>query len=552
MDYKMIKTLVNMPKLLEVYGVTLDKSGRCKCPIHGGDNKTAFSVSNDMQTWKCHTKCDAGGDIFTFIEKKEGVSNVEARKWITDQFGLTEDEKPVIKKPKPEVASRTSHIYRDKDGEEIYRVNRVDFRDGTKQCYQECNGKNTLPPEVRTLYNYDKVYGCTDYVYVCEGEKTADELDACGLTATTNPLGSKNWDETYAKLLDGMKVVVMPDADVHGEEWRDKVLSTLEGVAESVRVVNIPDKFVAKHPEYTGHDFADMVEAYGHDKCKEWLDEQVESAKVLVNGLDMSILGRPIDGFRELQRKAKAGITTEVFNFNEWLPSMDLVVNQGDLVVIMAGTGVGKTRVLHNLPYHIKSINYAMFDLELSFNTLCERYGAMTNGISVRGFKERMLHGFGLEEPKVDNVFIQKIEKLTVDKIRERVDRIEQLSQQKVHAVGVDYIGLMGGVGSLYEKTSTNVEEFKAYVSDTGRVGLLTTQITRPENKDSGYYDCPNPFSAKNSGSIENSAQELLAFWRPTDDKRQMKCKCWKYTHGEFPFHDIDLWANDLRIEEAI
>lgn len=550
MDYQAIKQLVNMRRLLLTYGVEPDKTGRCACPIHGGDNKTAFSISNDLQTWKCHTKCDCGGDIFTFIEKKEGCSNPQAKVFIMERFGLSDAPEREAPKPTAQEKSRNVYIYRDKDGQEIYRINRVNYADGSKKCFPEYKGQRTLPKEVRTLYNFDKVYGSEDFIIICEGEKTADALIECGFVATTNPLGSGNWEASYGDLLSGKKVVLMPDADEHGEKWRDIVLASLIGKVEQVQIINIPVKFIEKHPEYTGHDFADMVETYNHEKATEWLVKKIETEKVLPKGVDTSMLGMPLDGFRELQRMAAAGIRTDVFNFNKWLPTLDLEINEGDLVVLIAATGVGKTRLLHNVPYRINHINYAMFDLELSYKTLCERYGAMVNGISVRALKEKMRFGLALTEPNIDNVFIQKCEGLTIDKIKERVDMIEQITQKKIHAVSVDYIGLMGGIGSLYEKTSTNVEAFKAYVSATNRVGFLTSQITRPEDKKDGMYECPNPFSAKNSGSIENSAQALLAFWKPSDERTAMKCRCWKYTHGDFCYRDINLRADDLVILE--
>lgn len=35
------------------------------CPIHGGDNPSAFSIDDDKGVWKCFTQCGEGGDIFT-------------------------------------------------------------------------------------------------------------------------------------------------------------------------------------------------------------------------------------------------------------------------------------------------------------------------------------------------------------------------------------------------------------------------------------------------------------------------------------------------------
>ena len=62
----------------------------------------------------------------------------------------------------------------------------------------------------------------------------------------------------------------------------------------------------------------------------------------------------------------------------------------------------------------------------------------------------------------------------------------------------------------------------------------------------------PVPVQRKNSGSIENSAQELIGIWRPTDDKREMKARCLKYTHGEYYGGDVELLANDLHIREVV
>jgi 5S rRNA maturation endonuclease (ribonuclease M5) len=554
MDYKEIKELVDMPKLLGRLGYQLDKNKRCACPIHGGDNKTAFSVSNDGQSWTCHTKCNCGGGIFQFIEKLEGVSVDQAKIRIQEMFALS-DDRPIIKaKAEPEkekvVVGKTVYVYRDDNGEEIFRVNRVDYADGRKDCFQECNGSRTLPANVRTLYNRHLMAKEPDaYVFLCEGEKTADALVSVGVIATTNPLGSKSWKPEYADLLKNRKVVLMPDADEHGETWRDEVLKSLRGKVEKVQIISMPEKFIREHPEFTGHDFADYLKINkdtAEDDLMAWLDASDEMPR----GIDAKILGRPADGFRELSKRAKLGISNDVFNLRQWLPTFDLVIKKGDMLVLMANTSVGKTRLLHNMPYFIRHVNYAMFDLELSFETLCERYAAMQNGLSVREFEEKIMAGFEMQSPQVDNVYIQKIAKLTVTKIRERVEELELLTGKEIHCVGVDYIGLMTGTGSKYESTSDNVEEFKAYISEVGKVGILTTQVARPTDKENGMYQCPSPFSAKNSGSIECSAQELIGFWKDEHEKNRIWARCLKYTHGEYPYQDVALHADNLEIRE--
>lgn len=51
-----------------------EKSGgrySCACPLHGGDNETAFSIYFDKGRWKwhCFTGNCGGGDVITFVEK---------------------------------------------------------------------------------------------------------------------------------------------------------------------------------------------------------------------------------------------------------------------------------------------------------------------------------------------------------------------------------------------------------------------------------------------------------------------------------------------------
>jgi hypothetical protein len=63
-------------------------------------------------------------------------------------------------------------------------------------------------------------------------------------------------------------------------------------------------------------------------------------------------------------------------------------------------------------------------------------------------------------------------------------------------------------------------------------------------------YICPSPFSAKNSGSIENSAQVLFGFWKDKYNSDRLWAKCLKYSHGDYNQEDIALDAKDLIITE--
>lgn len=60
---------------------------RGACPLHGGDNPTSLAVNTEKQVWHCHA-CQAGGDVFTWIEKLHNVNFVEALKLLAERAGV--------------------------------------------------------------------------------------------------------------------------------------------------------------------------------------------------------------------------------------------------------------------------------------------------------------------------------------------------------------------------------------------------------------------------------------------------------------------------------
>ena len=84
-----IKDAVNIVDLIGE-SVRLERKGRNYgglCPFH--DEKTpSFIVSPDRQTWHCFG-CGKGGDVFTFIMEKEGLSFPEALEELARRAGIT-------------------------------------------------------------------------------------------------------------------------------------------------------------------------------------------------------------------------------------------------------------------------------------------------------------------------------------------------------------------------------------------------------------------------------------------------------------------------------
>ena len=81
--------------------VSLRKSGRSYagfCPFHANTRTPAFYVFPETQTWHCFGACAEGGDLFSFMMKREGWDFKEALKHLAGRAGVTlQEQKPVDK-----------------------------------------------------------------------------------------------------------------------------------------------------------------------------------------------------------------------------------------------------------------------------------------------------------------------------------------------------------------------------------------------------------------------------------------------------------------------
>ena len=77
----LIESIKAKVDLVEEIGlvVPLQKSGKAfkgNCPFHN-ERTPSFFVFVESQTWRCFG-CHEGGDIFTFVEKQQGIEFREA------------------------------------------------------------------------------------------------------------------------------------------------------------------------------------------------------------------------------------------------------------------------------------------------------------------------------------------------------------------------------------------------------------------------------------------------------------------------------------------
>ena len=79
----------DLVELVEAAGVQLQRRGQNLvglCPFHQ-QQTPSFSVSPSRGKWKCFG-CDAGGDVFAFVQRAEGMKFPEAVRHVAARFGV--------------------------------------------------------------------------------------------------------------------------------------------------------------------------------------------------------------------------------------------------------------------------------------------------------------------------------------------------------------------------------------------------------------------------------------------------------------------------------
>lgn len=224
---------------------------RGRCPIHQGTGDN-FAVEMDSGRWFCHSQCGRGGDILSLEMELSGTSFPQAKAEVIRMVGRTA-ESPFRggKTGQGSVGgwqTTRQYLYEDEQGRPVLRVTRRERGAGKtweKTFYQESwNGSKwigSVQGVRRVPYRLGQVLKANT-VYLVEGEKDVETLEALGVAATCNPGGSGSttlyaeWTGIFA----GKDIIVLPDNDAPGRRHAAGVAGILGGAAASVRVVELP------------------------------------------------------------------------------------------------------------------------------------------------------------------------------------------------------------------------------------------------------------------------------------------------------------------------
>ena len=170
-----IKQRLDIVDVLSEY-VPLEKAGRnfkALCPFHS-EKTPSFFVSPERQSWRCFG-CGAGGDIFSFIRRKEGVDFGEALRILARKAGISLAQKG-------EKAEKTERLYQVNEaaaGYYHYLLLNGAAAQGTRSYLKKRAISGETIKEFQLGYSLDSWDGVKQYLMAMGISE--DELIACGL-----------------------------------------------------------------------------------------------------------------------------------------------------------------------------------------------------------------------------------------------------------------------------------------------------------------------------------------------------------------------------------
>jgi hypothetical protein len=240
----------------------------CPVPSHGqgnGDKHPSLSITmsdDGNPLFKCHGGCDQH-TVFSTI-KEMGLLPA-----LPDRPDYLDSIKPM--KPIPLISTPVLEHewhYTDEDGISLFIKQRFKTFDSKGKTYKTLR---VMPDGTRVgklgdcrivpykLPDLQQATAAGRVVYITEGEKAADALGSLGVVATTSHAGAGNWSPELNQYFAGANVVVVPDNDLAGWQYAQKVVEALITTAKSVRVLDLPHLGLKE-------DAYEWVHQYGQDR----------------------------------------------------------------------------------------------------------------------------------------------------------------------------------------------------------------------------------------------------------------------------------------------
>jgi hypothetical protein len=307
------------------------------CPAHN-DQKQSLSVKETGS--KILLKCFAGCDTQAIVS----ALGVELK----DLFTEPKPVKNAINFQSKKIAAVYDYV--DEAGEILYQNVRFEpknFRQRRPDCSggydYSLNGTRRVPYRLPELI--EAVSNEAD-IYLCEGEKDADNLRTLGFAATS----FKNWKSEFNQYLKDSHVCLIQDHDKSGIRQANDVCKLLFGSVASLKTLD----FYAYEPlpEKHGKDFSDWLESEKQNGLS--LDDITERLCILT---DNAIVWQPdeqtnidAEDFEEAADSVKVGCTFGELQKIELPERFEIVrgLGRGENGLLNAVSNTGKSTMIRN------------------------------------------------------------------------------------------------------------------------------------------------------------------------------------------------------------
>jgi hypothetical protein len=537
-----IKSKQTVRSVLEGCGVSIlvgrGKNDSCLCPFHS-DKKPSLDIAKDADIWICRAGC-GGGDVVDLLAKFDGKTASEYLRTLSKDRPKSNEDRPrthfsekkvstyvkpqstpqienPFADPNPDPVIVKAYPYHDANGKLIYEAVRYEPKNFKQRavrpdgCYSW-----SMDGVERVLYALPEVRRATE-VWVVEGEKDADTLRAAGLVATTNVGGAGKWLDSYNEHLIGKDIIICGDNDLPGKppagsEHVNMVRTSLEPVARTIRIVKVPApaKDISEHTE--GMSDAELL-----SECLRLRD----AVEPLYKGEPLPL--KSMADLEKLYLESMHRDTANCLHLGRWMSLLqEAVLVPGEVVSIIAETGVGKTSLLTNIALSHPHLATLYFHLELSDRKAFERTLQSGTGHSRKTIQEVYMRRDRIDfsQSGLDHVLFCT-EAVTLKALESILRRSELKFGRKPNLVLIDYIQLIRGEGkqSRYERFTDIAEGLKYLAKKYNVIIVLASQVNRDKERAFGEMSIND---AKDSGAIENSSTLLLGASRNPDKKSEM------------------------------
>lgn len=235
---------------------------------------------------------------------------------------------------------------------------------------------------------------------------------------------------------------------------------------------------------------------------------------------DVVEIGEIAEGFKNFAQNYSKNIVKTGLEFVD--KYMQLSV--GTVTLLVGGSGSGKTSVALNVLQNSNELNQycMMFSLDMHRHQLFLKLAKKVTNMS----KDRIMAAYESNDAnliadikrkiseKYGKTFFDFSSTLTMDEMREKVQKIEEEQNIKIKLVIVDYASrITGPYSDRYANATFNALKSKEVADVTDAAWIFISQISR--NLGDGCTPLRTKRAAKESGDWEEASQNVITCWRP-------------------------------------